>query len=238
MRILLVRSTGRSAWTPRSTGPISTRRTSCAPQTALSSYKNLSQEPSAYSIGPSRDGLSTRIHHLVDGRVLALIVLVGAGQIGVASMFLILIGHLRVARRGPGRACPGPDRVRGDKAYSSRAIRIVPMQARHRRRHPGAFGAERPPQAQGIPAEGARSVTTLRTTRAATSSSEILTRARSRALDTRDDKARADLPRWGSPACHQPMAQTVRRHSPAAARIRLEEPVALTEGSVVAVPPA
>jgi len=31
--------------------------------------------------------------------------------------------HLRVARRGPGRPRSRPDRVRGDKAYSSRAIR-------------------------------------------------------------------------------------------------------------------
>ena len=38
-------------------------------------------------------------------------------------MFPILMGHLRVARRGPGRPRTRPDRVRGDKAYSSRAIR-------------------------------------------------------------------------------------------------------------------
>lgn len=38
-------------------------------------------------------------------------------------MFPILMGHLRVERRGPGRPRLRPDRVRGDKAYSSRAIR-------------------------------------------------------------------------------------------------------------------
>lgn len=38
-------------------------------------------------------------------------------------MFPIPMGHLRVARRGPGRPRTRPDRVRGDKAYSSRAIR-------------------------------------------------------------------------------------------------------------------
>lgn len=38
-------------------------------------------------------------------------------------MFPILMKHLRVARTGQGRPRCRPDRVRGDKAYSSRAIR-------------------------------------------------------------------------------------------------------------------
>lgn len=38
-------------------------------------------------------------------------------------MFPILMDHLRVTRRGAGRPRSRPDRVRGDKAYSSRAIR-------------------------------------------------------------------------------------------------------------------
>jgi putative transposase len=38
-------------------------------------------------------------------------------------MLPILMRHLRIARRGPGRPRTRPDRVRGDKAYSSRAIR-------------------------------------------------------------------------------------------------------------------
>lgn len=35
----------------------------------------------------------------------------------------VLMDHLRVARRGPGRPRSRPARIRGDKAYSSRAIR-------------------------------------------------------------------------------------------------------------------
>ena len=89
----------------------------------MSNDKNLSQEPSDHAIGRSRGGLSTKIHHLVDGRGLPLVVLVGAGQAGDAPVFPVLMGHLRVARRGPGRPRTRPDRVRGDKAYSSRAIR-------------------------------------------------------------------------------------------------------------------
>ncbi len=67
--------------------------------------------------------MSSKIHQLVDGHGLALVVLVGPGQGGDAPMFPHLMAHLHVARVGPGRPRSRPDRVRGDKAYSSRAIR-------------------------------------------------------------------------------------------------------------------
>ena len=67
--------------------------------------------------------MSTKIHHLVDGRGLPLVVLVGPGQAGDSPMFSILMEHLCVTRRGPGRPRTRPDKVRADKAYSSRAIR-------------------------------------------------------------------------------------------------------------------
>jgi transposase len=50
-------------------------------------------------------------------------VLVSAGLANDAPVFEYLMAHLRVKRPGPGRARTRPDRVRGDKAYSSRAIR-------------------------------------------------------------------------------------------------------------------
>lgn len=98
-------------------------RTFPAPQGAESNDKDLLVEPPDHAIGRSRGGLSTKIHHLLDGRGLPLVVLVGAGQAGDAPMFPILMDHLRVTKRGPGRPRTRPDRVRGDKAYSSRAIR-------------------------------------------------------------------------------------------------------------------
>ncbi len=49
--------------------------------------------------------------------------LVGPGQAGDAPMLPVLMGHLRVARCGRGRPRTRPDRLRGDKAYSSREIR-------------------------------------------------------------------------------------------------------------------
>ena len=70
----------------------------------------------------ARGGLSTKIHQLVDGNGLPLVTLVPPGQAGDSPMFLPLMAQLRVARE-KGRPRTRPDAVRGDKAYSSRAIR-------------------------------------------------------------------------------------------------------------------
>ena len=67
--------------------------------------------------------MSTKIHQLVDGAGLPLVVLVGPGQAGDAPMLPVLMTHLRVARSGRGRPRTRPERLGGDKAYSSRAIR-------------------------------------------------------------------------------------------------------------------
>jgi transposase len=96
------------------------------------------------------------VHHLVDGSGRPLVTLVGPGQAGDAPMFPHLMRHLRIRRAGRGRARTRPDRVRGDKAYSSRAIRghlrgrgitaVIPEpadQAGHRKRR-GSRGG-RPP---------------------------------------------------------------------------------------------
>ena len=50
-------------------------------------------------------------------------VLVSAGQANDAPVFEYLLAQLRVPRLGGGAARTRPDRVRGDMAYSSRAIR-------------------------------------------------------------------------------------------------------------------
>ncbi|WP_313479217.1 IS5 family transposase [Microbacterium sp.] len=89
---------------------------------AGSSYKNLSLEPPDHGIGRSRGGLSTKIHQLVDGNGLPLVTLIAPGQAGDSPMFLPLMDQLRVGR-DTGRPRTRPDAVRGDKAYSSRAIR-------------------------------------------------------------------------------------------------------------------
>lgn len=66
--------------------------------------------------------MSTKIHQLVDGNGLPLVTLITPGQAGDSPMFLPLLSQLRVGR-DIGRPRTRPDAVRGDKAYSSRAIR-------------------------------------------------------------------------------------------------------------------
>lgn len=66
--------------------------------------------------------MSTKVHQLVDGNGLPVVVLLTAGQAGDSPMFAPLMAQLRVTRRA-GRPRTRPDSVRGDKAYSSRAIR-------------------------------------------------------------------------------------------------------------------
>jgi len=126
-----------------------------ATQGARSNYTNLRVEPADHAIGRSRGGLSTKIHQLVDGAGLPLVVLVTPGQAGDSPMFEPLMAQLRITRPA-GRPRTRPDALLGDKAYSSRAIRthlrsrritaVIPEpddQKRHRQ-HRGHRGG-RPP---------------------------------------------------------------------------------------------
>ncbi len=109
-------------WTSRSPAHISTPRTSPAPQSAASNDTDPGLEPPDRGFGRSRGGLSTTVHQLVDGHGLLLVPLFTSGQAGDSPMLLPLLAELRVARP-VGRPRTRPDRVRGDKAHSSRAIR-------------------------------------------------------------------------------------------------------------------
>lgn len=131
------RSTGTSVSTPRSHVLISIRqrpsgRTGGGPastQGAGSNDKNLQKpqcchgEPGDHALGRSRGGLSTKTHAAVDGRGRPLAILLTPGQAGDAPMCLPVLAAIRVGHHGPGRPRTRPDRVLGDKAYSSRAIR-------------------------------------------------------------------------------------------------------------------
>jgi hypothetical protein len=85
-----------------------------------SNYTNPAVEPPDHGIGRSRG--ATKIHRLVDGNGLPLVTLITSGQAGDSPMLLPLLQQLRVSRN-VGRPRTRPDAVRGDKAYSSRAIR-------------------------------------------------------------------------------------------------------------------
>lgn len=70
------------------------------------------------------------MHLLADARCRPLVCALSPGQRGDTLAYPVLMDRLRVARRGCGRPRTRPDRVLGDKAYSSR-----PLRADLRRRH-------------------------------------------------------------------------------------------------------
>ncbi|EDY44547.2 IS4 family transposase [Streptomyces sp. SPB074] len=101
-------------------------------------------------------GLTTKVHLAVDGRGLPLSIVLTPGNVNDATAFGQVLDGIRIPRAAAGRPRTTPDRVLGDKAYSSRAIRhllrrrgiaaTIPerrdQEANHRRR--GRLGG-RPP---------------------------------------------------------------------------------------------
>ncbi|MBG6182041.1 hypothetical protein IWX62_003269, partial [Arthrobacter sp. CAN_A1] len=51
----------------------------------------LREEPPDHAIGRSRGGLTTKIHHLCDGKMRPLAMLIGPGQGGDSPMFPLLL---------------------------------------------------------------------------------------------------------------------------------------------------
>ncbi|MFJ8024522.1 IS5 family transposase [Streptomyces sp. NPDC096311] len=113
-------------------------------------------EPDDHGLGRSRGGFSTKIHLACEQGQKPLSLLVTAGQRGDSPQFEPVLEAIRVPRTTVGRPRIRPLRVRGDKAYSSRANRAylrrrgirctIPEpadQIRNRRRRSGAGG--RPP---------------------------------------------------------------------------------------------
>ncbi|MFI5923024.1 IS5 family transposase [Streptomyces anulatus] len=109
-----------------------------------------------HALGLSRGGLTTKVHLAVDGRGLPLTIVLTPGNVNDATAFGQVLDGIRTPRLGTGRPRTTPDRVLGDKAYSSRSIRhllrrrgiaaTIPErrdQAANRRRR-GALGG-RPP---------------------------------------------------------------------------------------------
>jgi transposase len=69
--------------------------------------------------------LTTKIHGASDGRCRSLAICVTAGQVHDTTQFAAVLAGIRVPRAGPGRPRTRPDRVVADKAYSSRANRML-----------------------------------------------------------------------------------------------------------------
>lgn len=76
-----------------------------------------------HGLGRSRGGFATKIHLACEQGQRPLSLLVTAGQRGDSPQFTAVLEGTRVPRTGPGRPRVRPLRVRGDKAYSSRANR-------------------------------------------------------------------------------------------------------------------
>jgi transposase len=114
-------------------------------------------EPADHALGRSRGGLSTKVHLASEQGRKTLATTLTAGQAADSPQFTTVLGRIRVPRRsGPGRPRARPDRVLGDKAYSSRGNRAylrrrripatIPVKAdqqAHRRKKGSAGG--RPP---------------------------------------------------------------------------------------------
>jgi transposase len=80
-------------------------------------------EPAGHAIGRSRGGLTTKIHHAVDGNGRPLAVVVTPGQVHDAQVLPLLLGDIRVPRLGRGGPRTTPDALLADKAYSSKQVR-------------------------------------------------------------------------------------------------------------------
>lgn len=80
-------------------------------------------EPDDHCLGRSRGGWTTKIHLACEQGQRPLSLLVTAGQRGDSPQFVAVLEAIRVPRLGLGRPRRRPLRVRGDKAYSSRANR-------------------------------------------------------------------------------------------------------------------
>ncbi|WTX20367.1 IS5 family transposase [Streptomyces sp. NBC_00656] len=78
-----------------------------------------------HALGRSRGGLTTKIHLAVEQDQRPLALLITAGQRGDSPQFTNLLDAIRVPKIGPGRPRSRPGRVRGDKAFSSRANRAL-----------------------------------------------------------------------------------------------------------------
>lgn len=126
------------------------------PQEQQEPAGGLTSEPVDHALGRSRGGLTTKIHLACEQRQRPLVLLLTAGHRADSPQFIHVLEAICVPRTGPGRPRKRPDRVRGDKAYSSRANRAYLRrrgikatiaepadQARNRRRRGRAGG--RPP---------------------------------------------------------------------------------------------
>lgn len=100
------------------------------------------------ALGRSRGGFSTKIHLRAEGKGKPITILITAGQRNEHTVFEALMEAGAVKRAGRGRPRIRPDRVVGDKGYSSkknrrylrkRGIGVVIARQKRERRRGGRF---------------------------------------------------------------------------------------------------
>lgn len=94
------------------------------PQEQRESPGGFAAEPADHGLGRSRGGLSTKTHLACEQGQNVLALIVTAGQRGDSPQFQPVLEAINVPRIGAGRPRKKPDKVRADKAYSSRANRV------------------------------------------------------------------------------------------------------------------
>lgn len=87
------------------------------------SSQRLDGEPADHALGRSRGGWSTKIHLACERQRHMLAFVLTPGQAGDCPQMIPVLDQIRVPRPGGGRPRTRPERVLGDKAYSSRANR-------------------------------------------------------------------------------------------------------------------
>ncbi len=140
---------GSSPLTPRSTGPISTPRARVEGDAGRDELEDPGRSQAHQALGRSRGGLTAKVHLAVDGRGLPLSIVLTPGNVNDATAFADVLDGVRTPRVGTGRPRTTPDRVLGDKAYSSRAIRHLLRRRGHRRHDPRAPRPGGQPPTQG-----------------------------------------------------------------------------------------
>src|SRR5947207_4346026 len=116
-----------SAWTPPSPGHISTRpvRGKKGDSQAEPPGGDAGIEPADHGLGRSRGGWTTKLHLGCEQGRKPLAILITAGQRGDSPQFAAVLERIRVPRPDGGRPRTRPDRVLGDKAYSSKGNRAL-----------------------------------------------------------------------------------------------------------------
>jgi transposase len=124
-----------------------------ATQGGRPNYNDPGREPPDRAIGRSRGGLTTKIHLACDGQGRPLSLWLTGGNVNDSTELGAVLAGICVPRLGSGRPRTRPDRLLGDKGYSSRGNRAllaargvkvtIPEkddQAGHRRRRGSAGG--------------------------------------------------------------------------------------------------